>query len=84
MQGTTPIFISCKNGFVDADELYKLSVVADRFGGPYAGRMIVLTQHQPDASFLNRAKELSIRVIQNVHNISTTSFWEKLVESAIK
>ncbi len=84
MRGITPIFISCKNGFVDADELYKLSVVADRFGGPYAERMIVLTQHRPDASFLNRAKELSIRVIQNVHDIPTISFLGQLTGSDIE
>ncbi len=84
MQGIVPVFISCKNGYVDTDELYKLSVVADRFGGPYAKKAIVLTRHVPDASFLNRAKELGIKVMQNTHNLSPAMFAEKLADSAVK
>lgn len=67
MQGLIPVFISCKNGFVDSDELYKLSVVASRFGAPYAKKILVLTGHIPDTAFLDRAKELSITVLEGVH-----------------
>jgi len=38
MRGLTPVFISCKNGEVDTDELYKLGTVAGRFGNRYAKR----------------------------------------------
>lgn len=74
MQGISPILISCKNGYVDADELYKLRIVAARFGDQYAKCKIVLTGHQPDLSFLGRAKELDIQVIQNAHTLSPASF----------
>ena len=43
MQGTTPLFVSCKNGDVKTEELYKLHTVATRFGGPYAKKMLVVS-----------------------------------------
>ena len=76
--GVLPVFISCKNGFTNSDELYKLSVVAKRFGGTYAKKMIVLTQFVPDDTFMERAKELGIFVIYNVHRMSSETFAEKL------
>jgi len=42
MHGTTPLFVSCKNGNI-GDELYKLHTVATRFGGPYARKMMIAT-----------------------------------------
>ena len=33
MRGVVPVFVSCKNGAVKMDELYKLDTVAQRFGG---------------------------------------------------
>lgn len=73
MRGISPTLISCKNGFVDTDELYKLRVVAERFGGLYAKSKIVLTGHKPDLAFLARAKELGIQVIQNAHTLSPSA-----------
>ena len=84
MRGTVPVFVSCKNGFVHTDELYKLSVVANRFGGPYAKKALVLTQATPDVSFFKRAKELGITVIQNANNLSPMQFSEKLAACAVK
>lgn len=78
MRGISPLLISCKNGFVDTDELYKLHVVASRFGGKYASCKIVLSHHEPDASFLARAKELGIEVIQNVHMLSPAALSARL------
>lgn len=43
MKGMTPIFISCKNGHVDDDELYKLETVTNRFGGIYAKKALIAT-----------------------------------------
>ncbi len=84
MQGITPVFISCKNGFVDTDELYKLSVVASRFGAPYARAAVILTGHHPDPSFLGRARELGIRVVQSAHTLSPDAFAGKIIEIATK
>ncbi len=81
MQGISPVLISCKNGYVDADELYKLRIVAARFGGKYAKCKIILTGHQPDLSFLARAKELDIQVIQNAHVLPFSVFTSLLQQS---
>ena len=70
----TPIFISCKNGYVGTEELYKLSVVSDRFGGPYAKKAIVMTRQKADISFLARARELGISVISDVQEMTLAGF----------
>ncbi len=44
MKGLMPVFISCKNGAVDINELFKLSVVADKFGGKYVRKVLAATQ----------------------------------------
>lgn len=74
MKGLTPVFISCKNGSFNVDELYKLSVVAERFGGKYA-RKVFVASHAVDDNprgryFLARAKDMGIRVIDNFADIS--------------
>ncbi len=76
--GVIPVFISCKNGLTNTDELYKLSVVAERFGGDYAKKIIVLTQFVPDDAFMERARELGIFVIYNVHRMSDAFFAERI------
>lgn len=73
-----PVFISCKNGSVDSNELYKLNTVAKRFGGKYAKKVLVMTQFTPPKSFFARAQEMNIRVIKNVHLLTKEEFMEKL------
>ena len=41
--GMVPVFISCKNGGIDSDELYKLETVSEEFGGKYAKKVLVAT-----------------------------------------
>ncbi|MGM9552139.1 MAG: Card1-like endonuclease domain-containing protein [Clostridia bacterium] len=79
-KGLTGYFISCKNGTVDSDELYKLSIVSNRFGGKYAKKILVLSKFEPDMGFMNRAEELGIRVIKNVRLLSKESFGKKLIK----
>ena len=43
MHRLIPVFISCKNGDVDSEEVYKLNTVAARFGGPYAKKVLIAT-----------------------------------------
>lgn len=78
MKGVTPIFISCKNGNVDEGELYKLATVADRFGGEYAKKLLVLTNFKKKGNsreyFLQRARDMDIRVVQNYSRISNKEF----------
>ncbi len=44
MRGMIPVFVSCKNGRVGMDELYKLNSVANRFGGKYTKKVLVATR----------------------------------------
>lgn len=77
-KGFTGYFVSCKNGIVDSDELYKLSVVAKRFGGRYARKILVISQFEPDRSFMERAEELGIAVIKNVRYLSEKDLGKRL------
>lgn len=83
-KNVTPVFVSCKNGnLVSVDELYKLFVVAERFGGENVKKVLVSTYFEPDEYFLKRAKELGITVIFNVDKMSFRKFSDKLCESVI-
>lgn len=69
MKGAVPVFISCKNGFVDVDELYKLSHVAHRFGGRYARKVLVATRlddQSSDKYIRARAEDMGIRIVENL------------------
>ncbi len=74
MKDLTPIFVSCKNGGVDANELYKLSVVAERFGGKYARKVLVASQSFDDTAqgrYLKlRADDMGIRIIDDFDRMS--------------
>lgn len=78
VKGMIPIFISCKNGSVDEGELYKLATVADKFGGKYAKKLLVLTNFKKKGYsreyFLQRAKDMGIRVIDNFRRLSEKDF----------
>lgn len=66
MHGVIPVFISCKNGGVDPDELYKLHTVAHRFGGPYAKTVLIapaLENLHNGEQVRRRAEEMGIRVL---------------------
>jgi len=90
MRGLTPVFISCKNGEVDTDELYKLGTVAGRFGNRYAKKALVLTSYfdKDDRNYAgdgtvnymrSRAKDMHIRLIENVHKMSDADFAKALL-----
>lgn len=67
MQGVKPVFVSCKNGHVEMDELYKLESVADKFGGAYAKKVLIATALSPDDIFTkqlqSRADDMGIRLV---------------------
>ncbi len=74
-KGVVPVFISCKNGQVDVNELYKLNTVAQRFGGDYAKKVLCATALERNgrefASFFrDRAQDMGIRVLDNVQHMS--------------
>lgn len=78
-RGVVGYFVSCKNGLVDSDELYKLNTVASRFGGRYAKKILVVSAFEPDMSFMNRAEELGIKVIKNVRHLKKADFAKRLI-----
>ena len=55
MHHTTPLFISCKNGQIGEEELYKLHTVATRFGGTNVKKMLIATDLNQKSAFSNRA-----------------------------
>lgn len=74
MKDTVPVFISCKNGDIDMDELYKLSSVANRFGGKYTKKVLIATELDklgPKATYIRaRAEDMGIRLIEDVDKMS--------------
>lgn len=73
MQGLVPIFISCKNGYMEVDELYKLNTVAERFGGKYAKKILIaseLNKLKNGEYIMARANDMGIKVIDDITKIS--------------
>lgn len=74
MRGLVPIFVSCKNGNVPDDELYKLNTVAEHFGSKYTKKILVLTNCLKSKSemkaFKDRAKDMNIFLIENAYKLS--------------
>ncbi len=70
MHGAIPVFVSCKNGFMKMDELYKLQSVAERFGPKYARKVLVAPGLEFAGAFAAdvklRAAEMGIRVIEDI------------------
>ncbi len=87
MKGAIPVFISCKNGYFDANELYKLNTVADRFGNKYAKRVLVATDIDKLGGkgeyLIARMEEMGIRCISDVDQM-TDSELERILASLWK
>lgn len=86
MHGLIPVFVSCKNGFMKMEELYKLGSVADRFGDKYAKKVLVATGLEYAGGFgddvRQRAADMGIRVVEGVQRMTeeelirvVKSFW---------
>ncbi len=82
IKGMIPVFVSCKNGNVDENELYKLSCVAEKFGIKYAKRVLVATDLQKSYTsqqrFYGRAAEMGIKIIDGVHRMTESEFARQL------
>ncbi len=83
LQGLIPWFISCKNGKITVDELYKLNTVATRFGGSYAKKVLVVSNMTGNGisrqSLGDRAAELGITLIDNIDVMSDAVLKKKLI-----
>lgn len=70
MHSMVPVFVSCKNGGVSSDELYKLNTVAEQFGGKYAKKVLVsscLSSLYNGEEVKQRAKDMGIKIITDVN-----------------
>lgn len=88
MHGTTPLFVSCKNGNIGEEELYKLHTVASRFGGPYARKMLIATdleQKSPAANraFIQRAWDMDIFLVTDAAELSREE-WQQAFRQAVQ
>lgn len=85
MRGTIPVFISCKNGKVLIDELFKLNSVAEQFGGKYAQKILIApglykNEFSQYEYLFQRAEDMHIRVIDSIrHNLNELSD-EKIIK----
>lgn len=69
MHGIVPVFVSCKNGKIETEELYKLSSVAEKFGGQYSKKVLVtstLKYSNKDKALRQRARDMNIRIVDNI------------------
>ena len=84
MKNLVPVFISCKGGDIEEVELYKLDAVARRFGGKYAKKALISTNHGKDevasAYFRKRAEDMNIALFENVHLLDDDKFLNMIKE----
>lgn len=88
MHGMTPLFISCKNGDIGEEELYKLHTVAQRFGGPNAKKMLIATDLDrksiaANRAFVQRAWDMDIFLETDAAELSPDA-WQELFLRAIQ
>ena len=81
-RGASSVFVSCKNGHVSMEELYKLSAVTGKFGGRYAKKVLVMSADASKGefftSFSQRAEDMGIHIIDNVNKISDTDLQNRI------
>ena len=69
-----PVFVSCKNGNMDPNELYKLETVAQRFGGKYARKVLIAPMvddlGEKGDYIRARAADMDIRVVYNFDHMT--------------
>jgi hypothetical protein len=80
-RGMIPLFISCKNGDVDEDELYKLHTVATFFGGSNAKMMLIASHLQKKSelstdTFIRRAQDMGIYLVTDADTLSKEEWRE--------
>lgn len=82
MKGMVPVFISCKNGATEVNELYKLSTVAERFGGKYAKKVLIISDLYASSPvpehILTRADDMDIKVICDAAKLSEEDLEDKI------
>lgn len=81
MHDALPIFISCKNGDVTAEELFKFHTVAERFGGQYARKVLVATAIKglkKEANIRQRTRDLHICFVDDLQELDNAELAKRL------
>ncbi len=83
MKGLVPVFVSCKNGYVEIDELYKLNSVSEKFGNQYAKKVLVATALNLETdfgqTFRKRAEAMDIKLVCGIQDMD-----EQELENAVR
>ncbi len=78
MNGTIPIFISCKNGEVRKESLYEIDTLSRALGGAYTKKVLVATYISKNPSskkhFIKRAEDMEIGLVWNAHKKTYEDF----------
>ena len=81
MRGAIPVFISCKNGYTDVEELYKLHTVAENFGGEYSVKALIAgSVSELSNAVKHRGIDMGIKIIDSVHELSDGELERRLGE----
>ncbi len=88
IHGTTPLFVSCKNGNIGEEELYKLHTVASRFGGPYARKMLIATDLERKSirayqAFIQRAWDMDIFLVTDAAELSPQEWPQIFIQAML-
>ena len=82
MHDIVPVFVSCKNGIVTSEELYKLDAVAERFGGRYAKKVLIATSidclGEAGKYLRQRAIDMNIRLVENIQDLHDVELSRKI------
>lgn len=86
MHGTTPLFVSCKNGSIGEDELYKLHTVATQFAGQNVKKMLIATDLEQisgnaSRSIIQRAWDMDIFPVTDAASLSSEE-WRDIFRQA--
>ena len=85
--GMLPVCISCKNGEVKKEALYELETITEHFAGRYAKKVLVASYVAQDEetakSLKQRARDMGIIPIFNVHEMTFDEFSQKLKRELI-
>lgn len=88
MHGAVPVFISCKNGVIDDEELYKLNSVALKLGGEFVKKALIATDFEPPKektkqAVLQRAKDMGVVFEPDAAQLSPEG-WNQLFQKILK
>ncbi len=82
MHSMVPIFVSCKNGRIDIDELYKLNTVARKFGGKYAKMVLIASSLDIESPYgrtlKQRARDMGIVVVHDMQKYDRNRMKEEI------